>query len=259
MVIVYKWNDFQTNITSSYKELRQDLVFADVTLACEGNQQIDAHKVILASASKVIKGILVGNKHVKPLLYMRGISFKDMLSVVDFIYHGEVNIDQEDLNDFLALAEDLQLKGLSGSKEFLDETPVKERSKWQTEHTVDSQLLQPTETESQESNTCAEKVMIPVHNTVSTFEETKPSVLFKEGVNDELNKTINSMLHKVEGIWTCNVCGKTDNRNLLFNIKRHIEVHIEGISLPCSHCKKVFKSRSNLQNHIYRNHSSKPV
>ena len=108
-----KWNDFQINVTSSYMELREDLMFADVTLVCEGNQHIEAHKIILASASKVLKDILVGNKHMKPLLYMRGISFKDMLSVVDFIYHGQVNIDQEDLNDFLALAEDLQLKGLS--------------------------------------------------------------------------------------------------------------------------------------------------
>ena len=36
---------------------------------------------------------------------------------MDFIYQGEVNIKQEDQDGFLALAEDLQLKGLSGTKE----------------------------------------------------------------------------------------------------------------------------------------------
>ena len=255
-----KWNDFQINVTSSYMELREDLMFADVTLACEGNQHIEAHKIILASASKVLKDILVGNKHMKPLLYMRGISFKDMLSVVDFIYHGQVNIDQEDLNDFLALAEDLQLKGLSGSKEFMDEkTPINETSKRQTKHTLDSQFVQPEKTEILESNLNEGKIIIPIDNSVGIFEDSIPSYSFKEDINQELNQTIKSMLRKVEGIWTCNVCGKTDNKNLLFNIKRHIEVHIEGISLPCGHCGKVFKSRHNLQNHIYRHNSEKPI
>ena len=49
------------------------------------------------------------------MIYMRGLKAKDMMSVVDFIYHGEANIYQEDLDGFLALAEDLQLKGLARS------------------------------------------------------------------------------------------------------------------------------------------------
>ena len=35
-----------------------------------------------------------------------------MRSIVDFIYHGEVNVYQEDLKDFLEVSEELQLKGL---------------------------------------------------------------------------------------------------------------------------------------------------
>ena len=48
---------------------------------------------------------------------MRGIKSKDIVAILDFIYHGEANIYQEDLNEFLALAEELQLKGLAGSEE----------------------------------------------------------------------------------------------------------------------------------------------
>jgi hypothetical protein len=36
-----------------------------------------------------------------------------MLFSSDFIYHGEVNVAQEELNSFLSAAEDLQIKGLS--------------------------------------------------------------------------------------------------------------------------------------------------
>ena len=55
------------------------------------------------------------------MIYMRGIKALELVAIVDFIYQGEANIYQEDLDGFLALAEELQLKGLSGANnEFLD-------------------------------------------------------------------------------------------------------------------------------------------
>ena len=56
------------------------------------------------------------------MIYMRGLKAKDLVAIVDFIYHGEANIYQEDLDGFLALAEDLQLKGLAGSDSEYPET-----------------------------------------------------------------------------------------------------------------------------------------
>jgi hypothetical protein len=97
----------------TFKDLREDLSFADVTLACEDGQQIEAHKVILSVSSPFFMNILTRNKHAHPLIYMRGMTAQHLMSAVDFIYHGEVNIAQDDLNDFLAMAEELQLKGLT--------------------------------------------------------------------------------------------------------------------------------------------------
>ena len=107
-----KWNDFQTNMSSSFGQMREHQNFSDVTLVCDGEQQIEAHKVILASSSIFLNNLLKQNKHSHPLLYMRGISTIQLNAVVDFIYHGEVNINQDDLDAFLNLAEELQLKGL---------------------------------------------------------------------------------------------------------------------------------------------------
>ena len=45
---------------------------------------------------------------------MRGLKTSDLNLIVDFLYHGEVNVPREKLDDFLALAGELQLKGLSG-------------------------------------------------------------------------------------------------------------------------------------------------
>ena len=36
-----------------------------------------------------------------------------MLSILNFMYNGEVNVNQEDLQNFLAAAEELRIKGLS--------------------------------------------------------------------------------------------------------------------------------------------------
>ena len=36
--------------------------------------------------------------------------------MLDFIYHGEVNISQDSINDFLAVGEELAIKGLADSK-----------------------------------------------------------------------------------------------------------------------------------------------
>ena len=38
-------------------------------------------------------------------------SSSDLESVLNFMYHGEVNIAQEQLNSFLAVAEELRVKG----------------------------------------------------------------------------------------------------------------------------------------------------
>lgn len=51
--------------------------------------------------------------HPNPMIYLRGVRLSDLESVLDFMYHGEVNVAQSDLNSFLAVAEDLQIKGLT--------------------------------------------------------------------------------------------------------------------------------------------------
>ena len=107
-----KWNDFEGNISGGLRELRDDKDFFDVTLATDGDQ-ISAHKVILAACSPFFRNILRRNPHKHPLLYMKGVRYTDLQSILNFMYNGEVQVAQEDLNTFLAVAEDLRVKGLT--------------------------------------------------------------------------------------------------------------------------------------------------
>jgi hypothetical protein len=107
-----RWNDFESNISCAFRELRDDKDFFDVTLACD-DEQIQAHKVIISACSPFFRNILRRNHHQHPLLYLKGVKYTDLQSVLNFMYHGEVNVAQEELNSFLAVAEDLQIKGLT--------------------------------------------------------------------------------------------------------------------------------------------------
>ena len=71
--------------------------------------------MVLASASPFFMELLKRMKHSQPLIYLRGVRSTDLVAMVDFLYLGEANILQKDLDTFLTLAEDLKLNGLSGS------------------------------------------------------------------------------------------------------------------------------------------------
>ena len=110
-----RWNDFESNISVAFRELREDKDFFDVTLACD-DDQIQAHKVILSACSPFFRQILKRNRHEHPLLYLKGVKYIDLMSVLNFMYHGEVNVAQDELNSFLSIAEDLKVKGLTQNK-----------------------------------------------------------------------------------------------------------------------------------------------
>ena len=111
-----QWNEFHDNIKNVFGILREGYDFADVTLACEDGQQVEAHKVVLASSSPFFKKLLGRNKQPHPIIFMRGVKYSNLVALVEFLYSGEANICQDNLDSFFAIAVELQLKGLASSK-----------------------------------------------------------------------------------------------------------------------------------------------
>jgi len=108
-----RWNDFEANISRAFQDLREEKDFFDVTLACDDEKQIKVHKVILSACSPFFRSVLRKNPHDHPLLYLKGVKYAELQSVLNFMYYGEVNVAHEDLNGFLSVAEDLKIKGLT--------------------------------------------------------------------------------------------------------------------------------------------------
>jgi len=104
-----KWNDFPTIISHSFSDLCESKELVDITLVCQHNRQLQAHKVVLAASSPFFRSVLVNNPHHHPLLYLKGIKFENLQSVIKFIYQGEVKIKEDELTAFLAVVEELEI------------------------------------------------------------------------------------------------------------------------------------------------------
>jgi hypothetical protein len=252
-----KWNDFQTNISASFQDLRRDTDFSDVTLTCDGDTRIEAHRVILAGSSKFFSKVLKQQQHPHPLLYMRGMTASQLSAVVDFVYHGEANIFQEDLDGFLAVAEELQLKGLNGAESKGQDTEEPEcvSSKIRRKNNTTS-IPEPIHNSDIKANVW--QIQKPDNNEFETSVVCSDDYTVKTHTNyEELDATVATMMEKnMDGKWVCKVCGKIENKDR-FNMKNHIEgKHIEGVSHPCNLCGKTFRSRNSLAKHLPRCHSS---
>ncbi|XP_023329058.1 protein tramtrack, beta isoform isoform X2 [Eurytemora carolleeae] len=127
-----KWNDFERNISSAFRDIREEKEFFDITIACE-DEQMQAHKVILSACSPFFRSVLKRNPHQHPLVFLKGVSLKDLRAVLNFMYHGEVNVAQEDLNSFLQVAEDLRVKGLTQNNSSSSNSQPKSKSESRSE------------------------------------------------------------------------------------------------------------------------------
>ena len=241
-----KWNDFKDNVSSAFGDLKVDNDFTDVTLACEDGQQVEAHKVVLIASSPFFLNILKRNKHPHPLIYMKGVKSENLVAMVDFFYHGEANVFQENLESFLVLAEEFQLKGLRGN---------------QTEK-ESSEVFSPPAKRKDPLKQQAPKPYhhLPVVNKDVSIETGSLKTTFESAVAltdhttnytdiESLNKQVKSMMmvgdNAAPGIAQgrtriCKVCGKEGSCRSIMN---HIEaIHITGISVPCEICGNTIKS-----------------
>ena len=112
-----KWNDYQSNWNKALNELRKDTDLSDVTLISDEKVRFSAHKILLSSCSNLFKFILKSNTQAKPLLYLGGVSAINLGFILDYIYHGEVNIYQDQLDSFLENAQILEIQRLLGNNE----------------------------------------------------------------------------------------------------------------------------------------------
>ena len=181
---------------------------------------------------------------------MKGVKSDDLVAIIDFLYYGEANVLQENLDAFLALAEELRLKGLTGGGAEAEN---------ESGHEITQDRSVPVKKEKRPKFTAP----------LSNFEDqsSKSSYDTTVALRDDkihvelqdLDEQIKSMITKSEkslpgkgNISSCNACGKQAPYSQL---PQHIEAnHIDGVSHACDICGKVSRTREGLRKHKAKEH-----
>ena len=110
--ISLRWKEFNKTVSASFDALRKDRELFDVTLVSEDEVHISAHKLVLSACSGFFKDLIKKVNHPNPLLYLGGIESRYLNHILDYLYLGEVNVLQEDVEDFLKCSSRLKINGL---------------------------------------------------------------------------------------------------------------------------------------------------
>ncbi|GLV39075.1 tramtrack [Carabus blaptoides fortunei] len=137
-----RWNNHQSNLLSVFDQLLHDESFVDVTLAVEG-QLLRAHKMVLSACSPYFQALFVNHPDKHPIVILKDVPYSDMKSLLDFMYRGEVSVDQDRLTAFLRVAESLRIKGLTEVNEEKCDIPSITSSLMQNPHHQQNTALNP--------------------------------------------------------------------------------------------------------------------
>merc|ERR1712189_94632 len=220
-----KWNDFQTTISQYFKQIRDEKDFFDVTLVSEDNKLFQTHKIVLSACSSFFRPILKANVHAHPLIYLSGVDSTNLQLILNYIYEGEVQLYQEQLDLFLDVAEKLQISGLLGGKtdNVINEEPHQFDKQPKFQEEINSMVASENESYFVESKSKVNPVSVVGHN------------------QEEVNQKIKELLIKESDMLKCTVCGKMSKD--VRNMRRHVEVHIDGLSYQCTLCDKTFRNK----------------
>ena len=241
------WKAYSDHLRDMMKELMMNDDFADVTLVTEDKKIVRAHKNILSACSSVFKDILKLEQSAKQIIYLRGIQFSEMESIMQFIYLGEATFNEERTNEFLDLAKSLEIKGLRNAK--TETNDVEEPS----------QNDPVTSTKNSEEKTMTFSNLV---NQASKVNRDRREVVKVDGkyacdqCDSQFTRQSSLELHiesQHEGIkYACDQCGFQATQ--LGNLKRHIESKHEGAKYACDQCDYQAKRRDNLKIHIKSKH-----
>ena len=168
-----------------------------------------------------------------PLIYLDGVEAKNLHLILDYIYQGEVQIFQDDLDSFLNVAKKLKIEGLTGVDEEIkeDEQKVFQSNTEEIEDSID-----PTNQET--------KVISQTVANLSSVIDRRRGIFY----NYKGREAVAALLEQCEVGWKCKQCGKLASTK--GNIELHAEAHVDGLSFDCSKCDESFSTRRKVNNHL---------
>ena len=245
-----KWNDFQSNWNKAINNLHKDTDFADVTLISDDKVKFSAHKILLSSSSNMFKFILKGTNQNNSLLFLGGVSSVNLGFILEYIYQGEVNLYEEQLESFLESAKGLEIEGLLGIHK---------------EENVDGEKHQNDEIDQYEpfkGEPATDGNLIKMEDNVGMNPRRQISAAQADVIkfdvafltSEEVEEKRKELYQKIDEGWRCLVCDYISTSMKSSQIRCHVETHFDGLSYTCNICSKEFKSRNLVYHHKKKNH-----
>ena len=132
-----QWKNFSSAFLANMAEFVEAETYSDVTLlAADGGRAFNAHRIVLSAGSAFFRDALsaassatmpssLGPRH--PVLFLKDVDSVDLEAVIQFLYLGQVHVEQEQLASFLKTAEALKIRGLTESGEATEEKAGRKR------------------------------------------------------------------------------------------------------------------------------------
>ena len=237
------WNEFERCTLDSFQLLKHSEEFTDVTLVCDGENQIRAHKVIISACSPFFKNILLRNPHPNPLIYLNGVNFNDLKALINFMYSGQAEIAQDDLDSFMKAGLDLAIRGLEERKPNADKRNVYEISEPDRNDMEDLS----TENASIGNEPPMESQELGVQHQSNVMTDNISLVDTSYIAQDVCD--ISMDVSKFQ----CDECQYSTKYKS--NLKKHIKSVHEHVKLSCNKCDYQCSDSSNLEKHRRNKHS----
>lgn len=94
--------------------------FTDITIVCDDMRPISSHRNILSACSPVLNDMLqIHADSPDTVLYLKGIDYEEMQSIMRFIYLGQVTFNHGRIQQFLSAAQCLKLKDFNDLNDLL--------------------------------------------------------------------------------------------------------------------------------------------
>ena len=230
------WNDFQTNATDAFRQLRNENIFEDVTLVSSDLMKFSAHRIVLSSCSDYFGAVLKenqGSQH--PLLCLDNVTSKSVQQMLDYIYLGEIQLFQSDIEKFMNVADRFQIKGL-----FRNENSTAEQYDVKNSFEINDSIDSKDEMGNNDNYL------------ISTRTTAKPEFSVRRYGNNleitDLENLRSEQYVKVSiGLFACRMCGKLFKKSR--DIKEHVDIHIEGLIFPCQSCHKQSSTQKAIRLH----------
>ena len=246
-MVEVSWNDFSSSASNTIKNLIYDQDFNDVTIACEDDMQIKAHKVVLSSGSSFFKRVLVKNPHQHPLVYLKGVKYGQLKQMIKFIYLGEIKITETEVNSFIELGKDLEVEGI------IDEPANKET----IETNLPTSCLDTSVKMIEDPvNNVENEVLVPkIEIETEALEEFCDLGSIKDReIKQGIKEPVSPKVAQKDGIYECKKCEFTSIH--WATVRKHKISKHDGIRYKCpqSECEKTFSDTSSLLRHRKATH-----